>query len=568
MAGKYFFCVLAALFALSCTEQTKTAKAILDEAETIVEEQPDSAFRLLNTIYFPEDFGKKQYNRYVLLRLQAKDKSYRDITEDTLIFAAKTYYEKKNDVPNAALAAYYCGRVLHEQQKSEEATEAYRQALQWADKTGDYNLKGLIHGNLGILFREHYDYSDAIEEAKSAVEMYKKVPNFKNEIISTKIIGDCFLLEKQPDSAFFYYNKSLKVADSLEIAELQSGVRESMGVAYREEGNYQQAKKLFDEALTFPIDTVEQARILLNIAQVYLGKNQMDSVEYYLFQAMDLPVQDMSIKLSIYYLLSKIHEKKEQYQEALKYHQDYHDYTLKVYDSEENMKIQEMQEKYNFDVVKNKNLQLSRDKWRLSLIALLVFILLIFTILTIYIRYMRKKEALLEIEEKINVLQKMQAEERLETEEKNNVLRKMQAEKDNKFREMLFKQFDIVTKTATLKKHLPSTQDKMQENLIKRFNNIVYERDTLDWDTVYQLVNQLHNDLYDRICEQYPNLNEMELKICCLSCGDLDNEEMGIMLQTSSNYIMKQKSDIRKKTGMPPKANLYDFFQKKWPDIE
>jgi tetratricopeptide (TPR) repeat protein len=135
--------------ALSCSQQTKTAKAILDEAENIVEQYPDSAFRLLNTVYFPEDLSKKQYNRYVLLMMQAKDKSYRDITADTVIFAAKAYYEKKNDAPNAAMAAYYCGRILHEQKKAEEAAEAYLEALQWADKTDDYNLKGLIHGNLG-----------------------------------------------------------------------------------------------------------------------------------------------------------------------------------------------------------------------------------------------------------------------------------------------------------------------------------------------------------------------------------------------------------------------------------
>ncbi|MDR2146105.1 MAG: tetratricopeptide repeat protein [Tannerella sp.] len=509
-------------------------------------QQPDSAFRLLNTIYFPEDLSKKQYNRYVLLMMQAKDKSYRDVTADTAIFAVKEYYEKKNDALNAAMAAYYCGRVYHEQKEAEKATDAYHQALQWAERTNDYNLKGLIHSNSAILYRSHHSYPDAIEEAKSAVEMYKLAGNLKNEITSWKIIGDCFLLEKKIDSAFRYYDESLKLADSCQINDLQSSIRQSMGVAYREKRNYQQAKKLFDEALALAMDTVEQARILLNIAQLYEVKNNNDSVRFYFDRAMSLSVHDMALLRISAKLRSSLEEKAGNDSEALKYYKEYYDYTLKVFDSEKNNKIREMQEKYNFDAEKNKNVQLSRDKWKLSLIAFAGFIFSVLVILIIYARYRREKEALAETEEKINALQRMQSEE------------------NNEFRKLLFDQFNIIIKTATLVKYMPS-KDRMQDNFIKRFNTIVYGQDTMDWDKVYRLGNQLFNGLFERIRKQYPNMSEVDFRICCLTCGDLDNIQIGILLQISPQNVMKRKSGIRKQTGMQPREDFHTFFMEKLP---
>jgi hypothetical protein len=98
-----------------CSKQKNDVKGILDKAENIIEQQPDSALRLLNTVLFPEELSKSRFNEYNLLLIQAKDKSDRDITSDTVIFTIKDYYVQKKDYPNAALAAFYCGRVRHEQ---------------------------------------------------------------------------------------------------------------------------------------------------------------------------------------------------------------------------------------------------------------------------------------------------------------------------------------------------------------------------------------------------------------------------------------------------------------------
>ena len=115
------------LISYACSQQ-QGVNDILVQAENIVEQQPDSALQLLNSVLFPEDLDKSRFNKYNLLLLQAKDKDYKDITSDTIIFAVKNYYLQKKDNLNAAMAAYYCGRVWHERNNMNEAVKAYMEA--------------------------------------------------------------------------------------------------------------------------------------------------------------------------------------------------------------------------------------------------------------------------------------------------------------------------------------------------------------------------------------------------------------------------------------------------------
>lgn len=93
----------------------------LTKVEQIVELNPDSALLILDSITIPHDLSKEEYNKFLLLLIQAKDKSYKDISSDTLLFQVKDYYLKNKDIDNAALASFYCGRILQEQKKEQRS---------------------------------------------------------------------------------------------------------------------------------------------------------------------------------------------------------------------------------------------------------------------------------------------------------------------------------------------------------------------------------------------------------------------------------------------------------------
>jgi len=521
----------------------KGVNDIIVQAENVVEQQPDRALRLLNTVLFPEKLNKSRYNKYYLILLEAKDKSYKDITSDTLIFAVKDYYIQKKDYPNAALAAFYCGRVRHEQKKIEKAIEAYIEAENFADKNNNYNLKGLIQANLGILNREHSSYKNAIELLKNAVVLYDKAKNYRNEIGALRIMGDCFALNNKIDSALYYYDISLKLANLYDIPKLQSDIKVSMGVVFREQGSYDDAIQNFQDAFAIPNNEVEQARILLNIAQVYELKNNTDSSTFYLDKALSLNISNPWIIRSSYLLKSQSAEKNKRYQDALDNFKEYYNYTTKVFDSEKNNKLLEIQEKYDYEKLKNKHNQLIIKHQKAFIILSLVLIVACIIIIIYYRKSVQDKKLLLETEQKLITFQKIA----------QNL-----SEEEQSFRNTLFQQINIIRKTALIETEITDDERKSGQKLLKKFNKIVYGQDTLDWDQLYQAMNSLENNFYDKIKEKYKQWSDTEFRIFCLTHNNqFSDAEIAIILNKSINMIRKMRGRIKKDIGTPKYSHNY-----------
>ena len=105
----YQFLLLLLLLA-GCNDSKPLADA-LHRAEALMNEYPDSAWAVLNTI-FPDEMEKKRNQAlYALLYTQAQDKTYRDETNDSLISVAVDYYRDTDDVRHKFLSYYYKGRV-------------------------------------------------------------------------------------------------------------------------------------------------------------------------------------------------------------------------------------------------------------------------------------------------------------------------------------------------------------------------------------------------------------------------------------------------------------------------
>ena len=79
---------------------------VLNRAEVLMNEHPDSSLVLLRTLTF-DDFRKESNRaRYALLHSQALDKNYIDVTNDSLISVALEYYKDKDDVRSKFLSYY------------------------------------------------------------------------------------------------------------------------------------------------------------------------------------------------------------------------------------------------------------------------------------------------------------------------------------------------------------------------------------------------------------------------------------------------------------------------------
>ena len=72
------------------------------------------------------------------------------------------------------------------------------------------------------------------------------------------------------------------------------------------------------------------------------------------------------------------------------------------------------------------------------------------------------------------------------------------------------------------------------------------------YEAAVSVIESAYPGLQAKISELYPDLNETDSKVCLLSCSDITNTEMGEILELSVYSINKSRSELRKKLGFEP----------------
>lgn len=227
-----FVCAVLVLFLFSCQKNNEEIVEKLTMLEQVVEQNPDSVLSILDSVY-PYNLNQDDYNKFLLLQIQAKDKAYKNISNDTAIFKVKDYFISKGDIMKTTLSSFYCGRVLEEQNKGNEAIKEYLRAEDYADRIGDNTIKGLIQSAMGTIFLNQFMETKAIEYFSKAARYFNMAINTRNEIISYNQIGNAYLMKSINDSAFHYYKKGFLLAERSNDSLQMANITQCIGIAYR-----------------------------------------------------------------------------------------------------------------------------------------------------------------------------------------------------------------------------------------------------------------------------------------------------------------------------------------------
>ena len=172
--------LLLILGALLACNDPKPVTDALHRAEALMNEHPDSAWAVLNTLS-PDEMGQNRTRAlYALLYTQAQDKTYRDETNDSLISIAVDYYRHTDDARRKFLSYYYKGRVYFNAKDYQNATLCYMEAEQLADEVGDDYLVGLLYSEMGRIYDIYYDYPKSLEAHQKAAECYERAGKIRH----------------------------------------------------------------------------------------------------------------------------------------------------------------------------------------------------------------------------------------------------------------------------------------------------------------------------------------------------------------------------------------------------
>lgn len=185
-------------------------------------------------------------------------------------------------------------RTIHRQSHQEEEDYAFAQeTIQFALDSGDSLLYARSLDNLGLLYRYHQRYREAIPLHSKAFELVenKQVPS-RYKMIFANNAGVASRYNQQYDAAVAFYMKALKIAEDennlQNIAIATNGIGNSLGFI---QGREEEAYSYFERSLQ-----AEQARgnslgiamNYLSIADYYTQKNDFKTARDYLGDLLEL----------------------------------------------------------------------------------------------------------------------------------------------------------------------------------------------------------------------------------------------------------------------------------------
>lgn len=535
-----------------CTKQSKIEK-ILEASENIVDQYPDSVLTILESLsdIDLEKLPPHVMNKYTLLHIRAKDKCFQDVTGDTIVFSLVEYYKNNGDMLNSAMSSFYSGVVHLEREENKKAMRAYLDAEKYVAKVkGQNNLKGMIQAHIGNVFYKELLTDEAVTRFQRSINYYHLANSYSNMAISYNQIGMCYLM-KEPltykDSALHYFQKGIDIVDKLEDKKLQAAMRLNLGLLWSETGDVDKSISYYKDALNYAEDK-EIAKIYHNIAHTYLWVENMDSVQFYINMAesrfKDHP--DYIMQKNINRLKSIILKDQGDYKSALALYEEFADLLQEEYNSKENEAILNIERKYNYELMKNEHNEelISNQRWIILLLILVIIVL--FASVILYLKSVKNRKALKEAKDKIQVFKEMA--------EGYN-------QKNDSLRSILLQHFDILKKAALLDGYLRKEDRDNGQKVLKKFNEIIYGQERLDWNILYDAMNKLHNGFFDSVRNTFPQLDETDFRICCLIYANFSNTEIGIILGMTTSSIASRRSSLRKKMGVEEYGNIAEFIK-------
>ena len=169
------FLSLFVVFGLVACRVNEEMHVRLQSLGELVQSHPDSALQLIEQI--PARALRSRHLRadHALLHAVALDKNYIDSDNDSLIARVEHYYRRRPATDSVRhLIHYHRGRIHQNGQHYFAAVSEYLAALDHLDTLRNPYQAGLIFSRLGEMYREQYNFENALHYFRRAYAAYER----------------------------------------------------------------------------------------------------------------------------------------------------------------------------------------------------------------------------------------------------------------------------------------------------------------------------------------------------------------------------------------------------------
>jgi hypothetical protein len=291
----------------------------LVEAESVMEEIPDSALHIIASVDTTDLRNRKDWAKYALLNVQARTKNNEIITSDSLISRAVTYYQEKGDSPDLMKSLFYNADILCNQKKFDRAsyiaTNSYDLALEfkdsyWIAKTAE---------QLSDIYVACYNETEAKKYNRDAIVYYEKANRRLNHLYSW---CDRALLEGNS----LNYNRAIEIADSIaEIASVELNDSSLLACCIDVKfpicfnaGKYEEAKECFNKLEQLKSFSDIPIHFFAHIALIYLHEGKINKAKL-LVDSIDINQCGQRERAAFYNMYRQFYLKLGDYKNAYDY---------------------------------------------------------------------------------------------------------------------------------------------------------------------------------------------------------------------------------------------------------
>ncbi len=512
----------ACLFALYACDRATESHPVLLRAEQLMDQHPDSALMLLDSI-IPSTLSEAGHAHWCLLITQARDKNYITHTSDSLIRISCDYYTEHADQDRLMKAYYYRGRVNQDIGDARQAQEYYLKASDAGTISTDSALKARIYSNLGVLYSLQDDTPSAVSMMEKALDYFRQMRDTSAQSTVLQDIARAWHLSDSLDRSLYYYQQALALASPDNIAYPLNEI----GGIWLDKKEYDQAFAYLHAALKALPPFLPAAPVYLILGEAHLQTGNVDSARFYLTKSAcsDNPRTIASAYFHLYHL-----ERQERNLQAYSLAQEKYE---RLNDSiqQENIHetIQRLQRLYDYSQLENK---VKEEEWKhaatqrdlnfISAVAFLLFLLSAGCVYSLYTSRKRVKEQKVRLDSTFDSL----------AEANPTILESL-----NKFKTTeLFSKFAVEAEKS---------------------DDITGE----DWKALEKKLCKISPGFRPRLKVLYPSISRDIFRLCYLTVLDIKPFRIGTL--TNINHISKVRARLcLKMTGEKSSADELDNLVK------
>lgn len=541
---KNFILILFAVTLASC-EHPYTHNETILRAEKLLDNRPDSAFRLLNAIPHPEKLPAADYAAWCLHYTRVLIKLNVPVASDSLIRISLNYYAQSNLYTYKGLSYYVSGTIHRLKNQPKEALTDYKIADDLFSHTGDEKLKGLVDFYIGYLSMQDELYKPALDYFKKSVQHFLSANETKYLAYSYREISDMYnQLDYPTDSVMHYSDLALKLSrQSGDTINYRSILLRQGELLYKKD--LLRSKESILKALR--LTRKPESYYAAILSYIYSKLNCTDSAQFYLNLAFKDSWHENSdyIRYVAGAYVSKAHH---DYKQAFNHLESAYIQRDSLFQKKISSQLYRIDVQYDLAGKDRENARLKiQNRNNVILIAVLIIAaLVIFIVLLLASAQFKKKKNMQDLENQ-KIRTEMEKKELENSQNKKLLLSKLQNKIENTLR---FNKLQM-----GLKK-----QDKFDTFLSEITKQSIIS--DVEWSHYIDEARRIFGNNFSDLQMNHPNLTYADLKVIALISFEVDIADSSSLLGLTKHALYHRRNIIKNRLGLDDATDLEEWIKK------